>query len=160
MPLSQGIYKFSSTTFIQSGAIAQFKSGIEADGTMATTGTITANNFIGIAEGTSTTPPPTLTLTTTVNDVAVTSATTSDTVKIAASGDFQGYCFVKNDVSGLGNWTTVSKGTSNGLNVTSFIEETYSESGIYEYIIIANNRTTFQTVVEGITVTITDNPQA
>jgi len=165
MSLSQGTYKFSSDIFIQSGAEAQFKSGIEATGNsdingLSTTGTITANNFIGIEEETPTTSLPTLTLTTTVNDVAVTSATTNDTVRIAASGDFQGYCFIKNDVNGEDNWVTVSKGGANGLNEKNFIDETYSTSGIYEYIIIANKRSTFQTVVKGITITITDNSQA
>jgi len=113
MSLSQGTYKFSSDIFIQSGAEAQFKSGIEATGNsdingLSTTGTITANNFIGIEEETPTTSLPTLTLTTTVNDVAVTSATTNDTVRIAASGDFQGYCFIKNDVNGEYNWVIFS----------------------------------------------------
>ena len=54
-----------------------------------------------------------------------------------------------------GRWTTVEKGDSNGLYKKDFIDETYNTADIYEYLVIANNRTTNKTVVEGITITIT-----
>ena len=54
-----------------------------------------------------------------------------------------------------GRWTTVEKGDSNGLYKKDFIDETYDTADIYEYLVIANNRITNKTVVEGITITIT-----
>ena len=53
-----------------------------------------------------------------------------------------------------GIWKTVQKGPGNGLIGKSNYERTYDAPGIYEYLIIANNKTTKETVVKGTTVTI------
>jgi len=53
-----------------------------------------------------------------------------------------------------GRWETIQKGGGNGLFINDHLEETFTNSGIYEYLVIANNFTTHQTVVEGITITI------
>ena len=52
-------------------------------------------------------------------------------------------------------WETVSIGSGNGLNKKSFINQTFDEPGIYEYFILASNKTTLKTVFKGTTVTVT-----
>jgi hypothetical protein len=56
--------------------------------------------------------------------------------------------------SNLNVWRTQEKGSSNGLDKQSHIIETYSLPGVYEYLIIANNTGSKQTVVKGTTVTV------
>ena len=54
----------------------------------------------------------------------------------------------------LNIWKTIEKGTSNGLDKQSFVTETFSSPGVYEYLIIATNTGSKQTVVKGTTVTV------
>ena len=314
-----GVHQFASTEFIQSGSVAQFRNGITAIGNDSVPGISVDGSITATFDGLSslTTPPPTLTLTPTVNGSTITSANVGDVVTITAEGDFDNFCFVKNIDDGVageiivgnlngepedlnewepsedypkhssfqnpysylndndnntgivyldqntyteenpffitnnfdssiiisrylkvgydstshqftswefqgsnnnfstfdvlhtveydvdieydsedinnttpytsyrfkfistggypslyelslfskpftttpstpsGRWTTVEKGDSNGLYKKDFIDETYNTADIYEYLVIANNRTTNKTVVEGITITIT-----
>jgi len=53
-------------------------------------------------------------------------------------------------------WRTIEKGNFNGQSATSFVTKSYDTPGVYEYIIIANNTSTSQTVVKGTTVTVTE----
>ena len=100
-----GTHRFSSTEFIQSGTVAQFKNGIEATGNsptygFSTTGTITANSFDGLPiEPT----PPSLILYALNADgnQLITSANVGDIISIHADGDFDNYCFVKNIDDGV-----------------------------------------------------------
>jgi hypothetical protein len=56
--------------------------------------------------------------------------------------------------SNLNVWRTQEKGTSNGLDKQSHITETYPSPGVYEYLIIASNKTSNQTVVKGTSVKV------
>jgi hypothetical protein len=42
-----GIHQFTSSQWIQSGSVAQFKTGLEVSGSISATGTITAGTFLG-----------------------------------------------------------------------------------------------------------------
>ena len=53
-----------------------------------------------------------------------------------------------------GIWKTVQKGPGNGLIGKPIYERTYDSPGIYEYLIMASNEITKQTIVRGTTVTI------
>ena len=53
-----------------------------------------------------------------------------------------------------GRWVTIEKGDSNGLYKKDFISQTYDTAGTYQYLVIANNRTTNKTSVEGFAITI------
>ena len=60
-----------------------------------------------------------------------------------------------NTTDSLNVWRTIEKGTSNGLDKRSFITETFTSSGVYEYLILATNTGSKQTIVKGTTVTVT-----
>ena len=158
-----GTHLISSSLFIQSGSIAQFKSGIQVTGSVENVGSITAGNFIGI------TTDSTIELnvgkansdgTFEEWEVTIGEGGTTAPVRITASGDFDNFTFIENqtleEVGSNSTWKTVEKGPSNGLIKASHYERTYNESGVYEYLIIANNNNLLQTVVKGTTVTVTN----
>ena len=155
-----GIHLISSSLFIQSGSVAHFKNGINVTGSFSSSVPIYAAGFDGL--GTNTTSTPTLNVGKSNGDGTFEEWTTptNASIRITASGDFDSFCFIEN-INSTGKWKTKEKGNSNGLIKKSFYQKTggYSSAGVYEYLIIANNSTTLQTVVKGTTVTVT-NPIA
>ena len=154
-----GIHKISSSLFIQSGAVANFKSGISITGSFISDTPIIAGEFDGIG----TSVPIPLNVGKANDDGTFEEWVTpiNEEIRITASGDFDSFCFIENqtlnDITPANSvWKTVSKGTSNGLNKKSFYikEGGYNVAGVYEYLIIANNFTTLKTVVKGTTVTV------
>ena len=159
------IHQFTSTEFIQSGSIAKFESGIDIEGNLIVSNSIRTTELTGLV--TSNTSTPTLNVGKAINNddgsISYEELTTplNTPVRITASGDFNKFCFIENQTltdadTSLSTWTTVEKGTGNGLTKTSFYNTSYETAGIYEYLIIASNTVTLQTVVKGTTVTITD----
>ena len=160
-----GVHQFASTEFIQSGSIAKFESGIDIEGNLIVSNSIRTTELTGLV--TSNTSTPTLNVGKAINNddgsISYEEWTTplNTPVRITASGDFNKFCFIENQTltdadTSLSTWTTVEKGTGNGLTKTSFYNTSYETAGIYEYLIIASNTVTLQTVVKGTTVTITD----
>ncbi len=158
-----GIHLISSSLFIQSGSVAQFKNGIDVSLTLTSSGNIYANQFVGMSTSTETPNEPTN------NPLNVGKANPNgtfeewvievgETARITASGNFSGFCFIENNTlittGDTSTWKTVSKGEGNGLLLKSFFERTYDEAGVYEYLIIANNSSSLKTVVKGTTVTV------
>tara|TARA_R110002153_G_scaffold9457_1_gene39059 strand:+ start:32 stop:538 length:507 start_codon:yes stop_codon:yes gene_type:complete len=161
-----GIHLISSSKFIQSGSVAHFKNGITASLSLSSLGAIYSNQFIGMSTSTETSNEPNN------NSLNVGKALENGTfdewvievgesARITASGNFSGFCFVENTtLTTTGNsstWKTVSKGDGNGLFLKPFYERIYTEAGVYEYLIIANNSSSLQTVVKGTTVTVVDS---
>ena len=163
-----GIHQFTSTEFIQSGSIAKFESGIDIEGNLIVSNSIRTTELTGLVA--SNTSIPTLNVGKAINndDGSINyeewTAPINTSVRITASGNFDKFCFIENQTltdtdTSLSTWTAVEKGTGNGLTKKSFYETSYEAAGIYEYLIIASNITTLQTVVKGTTVTITNNSQ-
>ena len=153
-----GIHKITSSLFIQSGSIAHFKGGISSSG-LRIDGIIKSDNFDGISVSNDSTP---LNVGKALENGEFEEWVTSinEEIRITASGDFDSFCFIEN-INSTKRWKTKEKGNSNGLIKKSFYQKEggYSLAGVYEYLIIANNSTTLQTVVKGTTVTVT-NPIA
>ena len=153
-----GIHKISSSLFIQSGSVANFKSGISITGSFISDTPIIAGEFDGIG----TSVPIPLNVGKANDDGTFEEWVTpiNEEIRITASGDFDSFCFIEN-INSTKRWKTKEKGNSNGLIKKSFYQKEggYSLAGVYEYLIIANNSTTLKTVVKGTTVTVT-NPIA
>ena len=161
-----GIHQISSSEFIQSGSVAHFKNGISASLNLTSSGAIFANEFVGLSTTTPSEPSN--------NSLNVGKALDNGTfeewevtigengitplVRITASGNFSGFCFIENTTltttGDSSTWKTVSKGEGNGLFLKSFYERTYDEAGVYEYLVVANNSSSLKTVVKGTTVTV------
>jgi hypothetical protein len=77
-------------------------------------------------------------------------------MRITASGNFDTFMFIKNDNS-TNTWETIKKGTRNGLDKESFINQTFTQPGVYEYFILATNNTTLKTAFKGTTVTVIES---
>lgn len=152
-----GTHEISSSLFIQSGSVAEFKNGISASLGLTSSGNIVASQFIGITnqdDGLST-----LQVGKSVDNVYSEWETTVGTqIRISASGNFDTFMFIKNNtlttVGDSSTWETVSIGSGNGLNEKSFIDQTFTEPGVYEYFILATNNTTLKTEFKGTTVTV------
>jgi hypothetical protein len=153
-----GTHLISSSLFIQSGSVAHFKNGINVTGSFSSSVPIYAAEFDGL--GTNTTSIPTLNVGKSIGDGTFEEwvTPTNTPIRITASGDFDNFCFIEN-LNSTGRWKTKEKGGSNGLLKESFYQKAggYSSAGVYEYLIIANNSTTLQTVVKGTTVTVTES---
>jgi len=139
-----------SGSFIQSGSVAQFKGGVSSSKGLRIDGVIKSDNFNGISIANNSTP------------LNVGKANDNGTfeewetqinqsIRITASGNFDTFCFIENNNN---KWETVSKGKSNGLFKKSHHNAIYSETGIYEYLIIATNISSKKTVIKGTTVTV------
>jgi|TARA_R110000744_G_scaffold18309_6_gene49309 hypothetical protein len=139
-----------SGSFIQSGSVAQFKGGVSSSKGLRIDGVIKSDNFNGISIANNSTP------------LNVGKANDNGTfeewetqinqsIRITASGNFDTFCFIENNNN---KWETVSKGESNGLFKKSHHNAIYSETGIYEYLIIATNISSKKTVIKGTTVTV------
>ena len=139
-----------SGSFIQSGSVAQFKGGVSSSKGLRIDGIIKSDNFNGISI--------------TNNSIPLNVGKANDNgtfeewetqinqpIRITASGNFDTFCFIKNNNN---KWETVSKGESNGLFKKSHHDSIYSETGIYEYLIIATNISSKKTVIKGTTVTV------
>jgi len=152
-----GTHKISSSLFIQSGSIAEFKNGISASLGLTSSGNIVASQFIGITNQDD--GLPTLQVGNSIDNVYSEWETTVGTqIRISASGNFDTFMFLKNNtlttVGDSSIWETVSIGSGNGLNKKSFIDQTFTEPGVYEYFILATNNTTLKTEFKGTTVTV------
>ena len=139
-----------SGSFIQSGSVAQFKGGVSSSKGLRIDGVIKSDNFNGISIANNSIP------------LNVGKANDNGTfeewetqinqsIRITASGNFDTFCFIENNNN---KWETVSKGESNGLFKKSHHDAIYSETGIYEYLIIATNISSKKTVIKGTTVTV------
>ena len=146
-----GIHKISSSLFIQSGSVANFKSGISITGSFISDTPIIAGEFDGIG----TSVPIPLNVGKANDDGTFEEWVTSinQEIRITASGDFDSFCFIEN-TNDDDKWKTVSKGEGNGLFKKSHYDTSYSSTGIYEYLIIATNTSLKETVVKGTTVTV------
>lgn len=164
-PIPEFIKKhlISSSLFIQSGSIAQFKNGINVTGSFYNEGPILASNFVNMIVGSDPNSLP-LNLGQEINGIIVTGSITVPTntpITIKASGNFDTFCFIENqtltEIGAASTWETVSKGGSNGLTKKdNFTKEGgYSSPGIYEYLVIASNNTLRRTSVKGIIVNVT-----
>jgi hypothetical protein len=146
-----GTHKITSSLFIQSGSVAHFKGGITSSKGLRIDGVIRSDNFDGISTSNTSTP---LNVGKSILDGTFEEwvTTTNEDIRITASGDFDTFCFIEN--TNNNKWRTVSKGDSNGLFKRSYYNTTYPEIGIYEYLIIATNISSKETVVKGTTVTV------
>ena len=153
-----GTHLISSSLFIQSGSVAQFKNGITASLGLSSSGTITADQFAGIGE-----IPLELNVGKANDDGTFEEweTTIGQEIIITASGNFDTFMFIKNNtLTTVGNsstWETVSIGQQNGLAKRSFINQTFNTPGVYEYFILATNNTLKKTSFKGTTVTVTEN---
>ncbi len=154
-----GTHKITSSLFIQSGSVAEFKNGINASLGLSSSGTIIADQFIGIG-GT----PLGLNVGKANDDGTFEEWETivNQQIRITASGNFDTFMFIKNNTlsdveNNVSTWETISIGSGNGLNKKSFIDQTFNEPGVYEYFILATNNTTLKTAFKGTTVTVTEN---
>ena len=153
-----GNHLISSSLFIQSGSPAIFKNGINVTGSFSSSKAIFATEYIGLDTNAVSTP--------TLNVGKANSNGTFEEwvtpinipIRITASGNFDSFCFIEN-INSTGKWETKSKGGSNGLLKKSFYQKEggYPLAGVYEYLIVASNKTTLQTVIKGTTVTVTEN---
>jgi hypothetical protein len=154
-------HQISSSLFIQSGSAAQFLNGIEIDGSLRLEGSI-KGNFQNMTQDDSGYP---LIVGERLGngDIRQGNITTTlnNEVTITASGDFNTFCFIENqtlndNTPSNSTWKTVEKGSANGLFKKSFYKKTYTEEGIYEYLVLATNNIAKKTVVKGITVNVTN----
>tara|TARA_R110002153_G_scaffold65820_6_gene176071 strand:- start:1415 stop:1897 length:483 start_codon:yes stop_codon:yes gene_type:complete len=153
-----------SGSLLQSGSTAEFKNGMDVTDDLIVNGPITANNFNGVGvasnEDRSIIALPILNV---GKDKGPSEyprfekwvTTINNTIRITASGNFHDFTFIEN-TNDDGKWKTVEKGDFNGRLPVSFYERSYNEPGIYEYIIIASNSESLQTVVKETTVTVTE----
>ena len=153
-----GIHKITSSLFIQSGSVDQFKGGVSSSKGLRIDGIVKSDNFDGIS--TSNNSIPLNVGKANIDGTFEEWVTPTNTeIRITASGDFDSFCFIENQTLNDNNpsnstWRTVSKGESNGLFKKSHYNATYSETGVYEYLIIATNTSLKETVVKGTTVTV------
>ena len=93
-----GTHLISSSLFIQSGSVAHFKNGINVTGSFSSSVPIYAAEFDGL--GTNTTSTPTLNVGKSNEDGTFEEWTTptNASIRITASGDFDGFCFIENAV--------------------------------------------------------------
>ena len=154
--MSGGISVISSSKFIQSGAVAQFKSGITSS-FLECKNSIFAEGFEGIAIGNSDTSELLKVGTASADgtfDECVTTVGTN--FRLSASGDFNHFTFIEKRSDG---WFQISSGSQNGLEEKSFVDgEGKSSAGVYEYFVLAMSTSSKQTVVKGTTVKV--NPSS
>jgi hypothetical protein len=148
-----GKHQISSSLFIQSGSVAQFKNGISASLNLSSSGNIVMEQLVGVN-----TDIPILNVGNALEDGTFEEWETSinNVIRITASGNFDTFMFIKNDNS-TNTWETIKKGTRNGLDKESFINQTFTQPGVYEYFILATNNTTLKTAFKGTTVTVIES---
>lgn len=146
-------HQISSSLFVQSGSVAQFKSGISSS-------KITAKNFI-FAESfenltLSNEDTSLLVGTQSADGSLIECVTTVNTpFQLSASGNFNHFTFLEN--KGVEGWFQISTGSQRGTIEKSFVDiEGKPTSGIYEYLVLAMSTSSLKTVVKGTTVTVTN----
>jgi len=158
-----GIHQFSSSKYIHSGSVAHFKSGVTVIGALELLGDIYAGNYEGMSDvDDEEEVVDVLEVGKAIDDGTFEewTAVIGEPVRITASGDFNGFCFIENQtltaVGATSTWKTVSIGPASGLVNQSYFTRTYNEVGIYEYLIIAHNTSSLKTSTKGTTVTVTE----
>ena len=145
------IHKISSSAFIQSGSIANFKSGISSSN-LILTGSIFAEGFEGI--GLNTSDDPSLTVGTQSVDGTFDECVTfqNKDFRLTAEGDFNHFTFIEKRPNG---WFQISSGSQNGQVRKNFVDiEGKSTPGVYEYLILGASTSSLKTVVKGTTVKV------
>lgn len=147
-----GTHQITSSLFIQSGSSAQFKSGISSSKLVSLNPifaegfqNLGQNNLLPLTIGTQSFDGSLIECITTINTP----------FQLSASGNFDHFTFIEN--RGESGWFQISSGSQNGLVKKSFVNiEGKSTPGVYEYLVLAVNTSSLQTVVKGTTVTITN----
>ncbi len=146
-----GEHRFSGIEFVQSGAVAQFKSGISSS-KITSKGAIFARGFkdLGVGDG-----PELLVGTQSADGSLIECVTTVNTpVQLSASGNFNHFTFIEKRSDG---WFQISSGSQNGTVEKSFVDiEGKSTPGIYEYLVLAASTSSLKTVVKGTTISVTN----
>ncbi len=153
--------EFSSSLFVVSQSVAEFKSGISIDGEVDSNITINGtfsgdgstldgvdgasgiNLFVGSASG----EPPQF-------DEWITGSGGVHNVLLSASSSnahINHYSFIENR---NGTWTVAQEGSQNGLIEQNTFELNNLETGIYRYLIYGHSSASKKTVVKGTTITI------
>ena len=93
-----GIHKITSSLFIQSGSVAHFKNGINITGSLSSS-TISSPDFIGLETSNEVDIP--LNVGRDMEDGTYQEWITPPNIpiRITASGDFDGFCFIENHIS-------------------------------------------------------------
>lgn len=149
------IHKISSSAFIQSGSVANFKSGITSSN-LSVTGAIFAQAFKGI--GINTSNDPLLTVGTQSADGTFDECVTfqNQDFRLTAEGDFNHFTFIEKRVDG---WFQISTGSQNGQVRKNFVDiDGKPDSGIYEYLVLGVSTASLKTVAKGTTVTVIPSP--
>lgn len=147
-----GIHQITSSLFVQSGSKAHFKSGISSSKVVSKESIFaeTYQNF----NTTSDTGIPLSVGTSSADGSLVECVTSINTpFRLSASGDFNHFTFIeKRNEEG---WFQISTGSQNGLVKKSFVDiEGKPTPGVYEYLVLAVNTSSLQTVVKGTTVKV------
>ena len=159
-----GIHQFSSSKYIHSGSVAHFKSGVTVVGSVELLGAIYAGNYEGMSDvDDEEEVADALEVGNAIGDGTFEEwvTTIGEQVRITASGDFNGFCFIENQtlaaVGATSTWRTVSIGPASGLVNQSYFTRTYDEVGIYEHLIIAHNTSSLKTSTNMIKICIVEN---
>jgi uncharacterized protein YdgA (DUF945 family) len=148
------IHKISSSAFIQSGSIANFKSGITSSN-LSVTGAIFAQAFKGI--GVNTSDDPLLTVGTQSADGTFDECVTfqNQDFRLTAEGDFNHFTFIEKRIDG---WFQISTGSQNGQVRKNFVNIEGKAPGIYEYLVLGVSTSSLKTVAKGTTVKVKPTP--
>lgn len=145
-----GIQQISSSLFIQSGSVAQFKSGITTP-EVSSKNSIFAQSYSNITLGGGEALPTLLAGSSSDGTFEEWETTINTTIRLSASGDFNHYSFIEKQDNG---WGVISSGSQNGLVEKSYVDITKSQPGVYEYLVLAMSTSSKQTVVVGTTVKV------
>ena len=149
------IHKISSSAFIQSGSVANFKSGITSSN-LSVTGAIFAQAFKGI--GINTSNDPLLTVGTQSANGTFDECVTfqNQDFRLTAEGDFNHFTFIEKRIDG---WFQISTGSQNGQVRKNFVDiNGKSSPGIYEYLVLGVSTSSLKTIAKGTTVTVKPTP--
>tara|TARA_Y100000593_G_scaffold67369_1_gene123824 strand:- start:3357 stop:3848 length:492 start_codon:yes stop_codon:yes gene_type:complete len=160
-----GIAQFTSSKFVISQSIAEFKSNIGVTGNVIMQNPLTGS-FVGdgsalsgITEGggiklfvgSSSGNPPTF-------DEWITGSGGVHNITLntsASSGYLNHYTFIRQKSDGV--WNVVSSGSQNGLQERNYYEAVGLDTGIYRYLVLGHSSASKATIVKGTTITI--NPE-
>ena len=152
------IHQFTSSNWVQSGSLAEFKSGISITGSIQ-------GKFIGDGSGLSnvlptgvqlffgnqlnTTPPTFESI-----ETSTSTGTADITLSTSASGaTFNHFTFLRQSATGEWEERSDYAGTQKGLASSDTLSETL-EPGMYRYLLLAMSTASKQTVVTGTVVKI------
>tara|TARA_B110000908_G_C10094303_1_gene375549 strand:- start:203 stop:655 length:453 start_codon:yes stop_codon:yes gene_type:complete len=146
-----GIHKISSSAFIQSGSIANFKSGISSSN-LTITGAIFAQGFQNLGITTITNTP--LTVGTQSIDGSFRECVTSvnKNFRLTAAGNFNHFTFIEKRNNG---WFQISSGSQKGQVKKNFVDiEGKPSPGVYEYLVLGVSTSSLETIAKGTTVKV------